>query len=157
MSATRWSLERHQIVQGTSRSSAYRHQQPSSPGAASGGATGSGDEPIRGNVDTRLRKLDEGEYVAIVLAAAGLHRLGGVQRITECLGEDLMVPAVGQGALAIETRGQTILLLMRSSARSITRLLGSLALRSGHSLKGWAADVWYQSLLTRRLTGTSWF
>jgi hydroxymethylbilane synthase len=61
-------------------------------------------EPIRGNVDTRLRKLDEGSYDAIVLAAAGLHRLGHADRITERLSEELMVPAVGQGALAIETR-----------------------------------------------------
>jgi hydroxymethylbilane synthase len=61
-------------------------------------------EPVRGNVDTRLRKLDEGQYDAIVLAAAGLHRLGHANRITEHLSEDLMLPAVGQGALAIETR-----------------------------------------------------
>lgn len=61
-------------------------------------------EPIRGNVDTRLRKLDEGQYDAIVLAAAGLHRLGHADRITEHFSEDLMLPAVGQGALAIETR-----------------------------------------------------
>jgi hydroxymethylbilane synthase len=55
-------------------------------------------------VDTRLRKLDEGTYDAIVLAAAGLHRLGYANRITEYLNEDLMLPAVGQGALAIESR-----------------------------------------------------
>ena len=61
-------------------------------------------EPIRGNVDTRLRKLDEGEFDAIVLAAAGLHRLGHADRITEHLSEDLCLPAVGQGAMAIETR-----------------------------------------------------
>jgi hydroxymethylbilane synthase len=61
-------------------------------------------EPVRGNVDTRLRKLDEGQYDAIVLAAAGLHRLGHADRITEHLDEELMLPAVGQGALAIETR-----------------------------------------------------
>lgn len=61
-------------------------------------------EPVRGNVDTRLRKLDEGHYDAIVLAAAGLHRLGHANRITEHLDETLMLPAVGQGALAIETR-----------------------------------------------------
>jgi hydroxymethylbilane synthase len=60
--------------------------------------------PIRGNVDTRLRKLDEGRFDAIVLAAAGLHRLGHVDRITEHLSEGLILPAVGQGALAIETR-----------------------------------------------------
>jgi hydroxymethylbilane synthase len=61
-------------------------------------------EPVRGNVDTRLRKLDEGSFDAIVLAAAGLHRLGHANRITEHLSEDFMLPAVGQGALAIETR-----------------------------------------------------
>ena len=61
-------------------------------------------EPIRGNVDTRLRKLDEGQFDAIVLAAAGLHRLGLAGRITEHLSTELVLPAVGQGALAIETR-----------------------------------------------------
>jgi hydroxymethylbilane synthase len=61
-------------------------------------------ESIRGNVDTRLRKLDEGQYAAIVLAAAGLHRLGWSARIAEILEPDVMRPAVGQGALAIETR-----------------------------------------------------
>lgn len=63
-------------------------------------------EPIRGNVDTRLRKLDEGRYDAIVLAAAGLRRLGHADRITEYLDEEIMVPAVGQGALAIEMRDE---------------------------------------------------
>ena len=61
-------------------------------------------EPIRGNVDTRLRKLDDGEFDAIILAAAGLHRLGFGERITEHLDMELVLPAVGQGALAIETR-----------------------------------------------------
>jgi hydroxymethylbilane synthase len=61
-------------------------------------------KPVRGNVDTRLRKLDSGEYDALVLAAAGLHRLGYDSRITEHLSEELVLPAVGQGALAIETR-----------------------------------------------------
>ena len=61
-------------------------------------------EPVRGNVDTRVRKLDEEQYDALVLAAAGLHRLGHSNRITEHLDEELMLPAVGQGALAIETR-----------------------------------------------------
>jgi len=63
-------------------------------------------EPIRGNVDTRVRKVDEGEYDAVVLASAGLRRLGYDQRITEYLDTDLMLPAVGQGALAIQTRGE---------------------------------------------------
>jgi hydroxymethylbilane synthase len=61
-------------------------------------------ENIRGNVDTRLRKLDDGEFDAIVLAAAGLHRLGLAARITQVLPLDLMLPAVGQGALGIECR-----------------------------------------------------
>jgi hydroxymethylbilane synthase len=59
---------------------------------------------IRGNVDTRLRKLDEGRYDAIVLAAAGLRRLGLEDRITEVFNPGVMCPAVGQGALAVETR-----------------------------------------------------
>jgi hydroxymethylbilane synthase len=59
---------------------------------------------LRGNVDTRLRKLDEGQYDAIVLAAAGLRRLGWANRIAETLPVETMCPAVGQGALAIETR-----------------------------------------------------
>jgi hydroxymethylbilane synthase len=61
-------------------------------------------EMLRGNVDTRLRKLDEGDYDAIVLAAAGLKRLGLQDRIRELLPAAIMCPAVGQGALAIETR-----------------------------------------------------
>jgi hydroxymethylbilane synthase len=61
-------------------------------------------ESIRGNLDTRLRKLDDGQYDAIVLAAAGLKRLGWADRIAEILPPEIMCPAVGQGALAIETR-----------------------------------------------------
>jgi hydroxymethylbilane synthase len=61
-------------------------------------------ESIRGNLDTRLRKLDEGRYDAIVLAAAGLNRLGWAGRIAEILPAEVMCPAVGQGALAVETR-----------------------------------------------------
>jgi hydroxymethylbilane synthase len=59
---------------------------------------------IRGNVDTRLRKLDEGQYDAIVLAAAGLTRLGWADRITEMLAPPRVLPAPGQGSLAIECR-----------------------------------------------------
>jgi hydroxymethylbilane synthase len=61
-------------------------------------------ESVRGNLDTRLRKLDEGQYDAILLAAAGLKRLGWGDRIAEILPEETMCSAVGQGALAIETR-----------------------------------------------------
>lgn len=61
-------------------------------------------EALRGNVQTRLRKLDAGDYEAIILAAAGLRRLALEQRITAVLTPDEMLPAVGQGALAIECR-----------------------------------------------------
>ena len=61
-------------------------------------------ESVRGNLDTRLRKLDEGQYDAILLAAAGLKRLGWGDRIAEILAPEQMCPAVGQGALAIEAR-----------------------------------------------------
>jgi hydroxymethylbilane synthase len=61
--------------------------------------------PLRGNVDTRLGKCASGEVDAIVLACAGLHRLGLAERVTERLEPELCLPAVGQGALALETRG----------------------------------------------------
>src|SRR5579871_5219260 len=61
-------------------------------------------ESVRGNLDTRLRKLDDGQYDAILLAAAGLKRLGWAARIAEILPVEVMCSAVGQGALAIETR-----------------------------------------------------
>ena len=60
--------------------------------------------PIRGNVDTRLKKLDRGDYDALVLATAGLNRLGLAQRVIEYFSIDQVCPAVGQGALAIEIR-----------------------------------------------------
>jgi hydroxymethylbilane synthase len=59
---------------------------------------------LRGNVPTRIKKLDDGEYDAIVLAAAGLHRLGMADRITQLLPIDISIPAVAQGVLAIEIR-----------------------------------------------------
>ena len=59
---------------------------------------------MRGNVDTRLRKLDEGHYDAICLAAAGLHRLGLAARVTEYFDAARVLSAVGQGALALQTR-----------------------------------------------------
>ncbi len=60
--------------------------------------------PLRGNVDTRLRKLEEGQAEAIVLARAGLVRLGIADRATEVLEPEVMLPAIGQGALAVEIR-----------------------------------------------------
>jgi hydroxymethylbilane synthase len=65
-------------------------------------------EPIRGNVDTRLRKLDGGDCDAIVLAAAGLSRLGITPRHAELLAPDVFVPAVGQGVLAVESRADDV-------------------------------------------------
>ena len=61
-------------------------------------------EPLRGNLDTRLRKLDEGLYDAIILAAAGLKRLGLLARIRDTFEPSAMLPAAGQGALGIEVR-----------------------------------------------------
>jgi hydroxymethylbilane synthase len=74
--------------------------------------------PLRGNVDTRLRKLDEGELDAIMLARAGLERLGLAARVTETIDTNLVIPAPGQGALAIECR---------SSDRATQGVLGKLS------------------------------
>ena len=60
--------------------------------------------PLRGNVDTRLRKLEEGEFDAIILAAAGLRRLGRTELVREVIAAEVMCPAAGQGALGIEIR-----------------------------------------------------
>ena len=59
---------------------------------------------LRGNVDTRLRKVESGEYEAVMVAKAGLDRLGLSQRISEVLSPDICMPAVGQGAIAVECR-----------------------------------------------------
>jgi hydroxymethylbilane synthase len=64
--------------------------------------------PIRGNLDTRLRKLDSGEYGALVLAAAGLRRLGFADRISLSIPAALSVPAPGQGIVAVETRAEDL-------------------------------------------------
>jgi len=61
-------------------------------------------EDLRGNVPTRLKRVEEGRYDAIVIAAAGLRRLGLADRITELIDEEIMLPAPGQGVLAIQTR-----------------------------------------------------
>lgn len=60
--------------------------------------------PLRGNIDTRLKKLKAGEMDAIILAAAGVHRLGFKDEITEYIDQEKMLPAVGQGALCVESR-----------------------------------------------------
>jgi hydroxymethylbilane synthase len=73
-------------------------------------------EPLRGNLGTRLRKLDEGHYDGIVLAAAGLKRLGLSDRIRSVWAADAMIPCAGQGALGIEVRSQDTDLLTAFSA-----------------------------------------
>ena len=75
-------------------------------------------EPLRGNLDTRLRKLDEGQYDGIVLAAAGLKRLGMQERIRHIFETTEMLPAAGQGALGIE---------VRSNRRDVAQALAPLA------------------------------
>jgi hydroxymethylbilane synthase len=75
-------------------------------------------EPLRGNVDTRLRRVEEGKVDAVVLALAGLKRLGWEDRATEVLSPEVSLPAIGQGALGIECRdgdGETMAVLARLS------------------------------------------
>jgi hydroxymethylbilane synthase len=82
--------------------------------------------PLRGNVDTRLRKLEAGEYDAIILAAAGLNRLGKTQLVKQVIPAEVMCPAAGQGALGIEIRAgdsitrQHLAFLDDSAARATT-------------------------------------
>jgi len=80
---------------------------------------------VRGNVDTRLRKLDEGQFDALVLAEAGLVRLGWTDRITQVLPPSMMMPAVGQGALGIECRAND------DGARTALSALDDAATRPG--------------------------
>ena len=79
---------------------------------------------LRGNVDTRLRKLDAGEYDAVILASAGLRRLGFERRISAALSTDEMLPAVGQGALGVETRADDV------AANELVSLLDDVATRA---------------------------
>jgi hydroxymethylbilane synthase len=79
---------------------------------------------VRGNVDTRLRKLDEGQFDAIVLAEAGLRRLGLMDRVSQVLPIEAMLPAVGQGALGIECRADD------ANTRSILAEINDFATRA---------------------------
>ncbi len=81
-------------------------------------------EPLRGNLDTRLRKLDEGQYAGIILAAAGLKRLGLAQRIASVFETTDMLPSAGQGALGIEIRSdrQDVMSLLQPLAHQPTWL-----------------------------------
>src|SRR5688572_1760706 len=93
---------------------------------------------LRGNVDTRLKKLASGEFDGIVLALAGLRRLGRESVITQILDEDLMLPAIGQGALGIvcrtadaDTRNRLAVLDHRATRLAVTAERGLLAVLEG--------------------------
>ena len=79
---------------------------------------------LRGNVDTRLRRLEAGEYDAVILAAAGLNRLGKTEQVRQLLPTTVMCPAAGQGALAIETRKED------STVRQLLGFLNDHAVRA---------------------------
>lgn len=119
---------------------------------------------LRGNVDTRLRKLDDGNYDAIILAVAGLKRLGLGDRIAQAIPTDVSIPAAGQGAVGIECRtgDETVKGLIAainheqtslcvSAERQVTRMLGAtcnlpvaiFAETAGHdfSIRAFIADV----------------
>ncbi len=110
-------------------------------------------EPLRGNLDTRLRKLDEGQYDAIVLAAAGLKRLGLEDRIRVAFEPDDMLPAAGQGALGIEVRADRADLiallaplanrgdwLSTAAERSVSRAMGGSCSMPLAAHARWQAD-----------------
>ncbi len=89
---------------------------------------------LRGNVNTRLRKLDEGQYDAIILAAAGLIRLGFNDRITQLMETDISLPAIGQGAVGIECRTDDErvngLLAALNDAETYTRVIAERAMNN---------------------------
>ena len=133
-------------------------------------------ESLRGNLQTRLRKLDEGQYAAIILAAAGLIRLGLSERIRDTLSPELSIPAVGQGALGIEIKASRIDLLeilaplnhldtqlcveaergmSRALAGSCTVPLGAFATKKDNiiSITGFVASVDGKQMLRETITG----
>lgn len=119
---------------------------------------------LRGNVDTRLRKLDAGDYDAIVLAGAGLTRLGLTSRVTEWLPVDSFLPSPGQGALAIEVRADDVDLrgLIRPLAHSPTEaalaaeraFLAHLGLGCAAAVGGYASVGRDDQLTLRAMIGT---
>jgi hydroxymethylbilane synthase len=135
-------------------------------------------ESLRGNLQTRLRKLDEGQYAAIILAAAGLKRLGLESRIADLIDTEDSIPAVGQGALGIEINAaRTDLLailaplnhadtaccveaergMSRALAGSCTVPLGAYAEKHSDEIhiKGFVASVDGQEMLRERVVGQS--
>ena len=95
-------------------------------------------KPLRGNVNTRLRKLDEGQFDAIVLAAAGLKRLGFSHRIAYTLDPEESLPAVGQGALALECRAdrEDVIAALAPLANEPTTLAVTAERAFSHTLAG---------------------
>lgn len=133
-------------------------------------------ESLRGNVQTRLRKLDEGQYSAIILAAAGLIRLELGDRIRDLIAPEDSIPAVGQGALGIEIRADRVELLeilaplndpdtqlcveaergfSRTLAGSCTVPLGAYAKRTGNhiNITGFVASVDGKQMLREHMAG----
>ena len=134
-------------------------------------------ESLRGNVQTRLRKLDEGQYAAIILAAAGLIRLGLSNRIRQFISPVLSIPAVGQGALGIEINASRTDLIdilaplnhldtqlcveaergfSRALAGSCTVPLGAYAVRNGNNINmtGFVASVDGKQILREKASGS---
>jgi hydroxymethylbilane synthase len=95
-------------------------------------------KPLRGNVNTRLKKLDDGQYAAIILAAAGLKRLGYASRIASLIDPDDSLPAVGQGALALECRADRadVIAALAPLADAATTLATSAERAFGQRLGG---------------------
>lgn len=135
-------------------------------------------ESLRGNLQTRLRKLDEGQYAAIILAAAGLKRLGLESRIREAISPDQSIPAVGQGALGIEINAERVDLMAvlaplnhsvtaacveaergmsRALAGSCQVPLGAFAQQEGDTLHmtGFVASIDGKELLREYAEGTA--
>ncbi len=118
-------------------------------------------EPLRGNLDTRLRKLDEGQYDAIVLAAAGLKRLGLGERIRSVFEPGEMLPCAGQGALGIEVRADNESLLAQlgtmthrptwlavQAERAVSRALGGSCSMPLAVHGSWRGDkLWLRAVL----------
>src|SRR6266536_4094795 len=95
-------------------------------------------EPLRGNVNTRLHRLDQGNHAAIILAAAGLKRLGFADRIAMLLEPEESLPAVGQGALALECRAdrEDVIATLEPLADADTTLATTAERAFGHKLAG---------------------
>jgi hydroxymethylbilane synthase len=121
-------------------------------------------EPLRGNVNTRLHRLDQGNQAAIILAAAGLKRLGFADRITALLDPQDSLPAIGQGALAVECRADRTdivavlepltdrdTMLATAAERAFGKSLGASCRTPLAAYAAWrGGELWLRSLIARR-------